>query len=431
MTEQRVAIRLPYRPREQFKALHRRKSRWAICVTHRRAGKTVACINELVLATGKCRRLFPRFAYIAPHLNQAKDVAWSYLKEYTATIPGRRVNESELWVELPGGARIRLYGADNPERLRGLYLDGVILDEFGDMDPAVWTQVVRPMLSDRNGWACFIGTPRGRNAFHALWTRAGEDRDWYRLELKASKTRLLDAKELADARRMLSDDEYAQEYECSFDAAVRGAYWAKELKAIEEAGQITKVPHDPALPVHTGWDLGYRDSTVIWFFQVLGKETRVIDVVKGEGENLGWYVQRLQERPELHGHKGNWVWGRHYLPHDVKAPELGTGKTRLEKLETLGIRTTVVENIPVADGIQAVRDLLPTCWFDAERCKDGLEALRMYRRDFDPRREEYFTSPRHDWTSHYADAFRYFAVGHREMPAGHHAPIKRDHRWMA
>jgi phage terminase large subunit len=430
----RIELVSPYVPRDAFRDFHRRKARWAAIVAHRRAGKTVACINELVMGALKCPLPAPRFAYIAPRLNQAKDIAWEYLKDFTRFIPGRWSYTTELWVELPGGARIRLYGTDNADRLRGSYFDGVVFDEFGDMDPNVWTTVVRPMLSDPGrlpGWACFIGTPKGRNGFYRLWTEAKDDPDWYRLELKATKTKLIEAKELADAKGKMGEDAYAQEYECSFDAAVRGAYWAREIKALEEAGKIGKVRHDPALPVHTSWDLGYRDSTVIWFFQVLGKETRVIDVVKGEGQPLGWYAQQLQERPVLHGHKGHWVWGKHYLPHDAAAHELSTGKTRVERLENLGIRTTIVEDIPVADGIQAVRDLLPMCWFDAEHCKDGLEALRMYRREYDSRAQELRAGPRHDWTSHYADAFRYFAVGHREMPPGHNRPIKRDTSWIA
>jgi len=428
--EEAFDIVSPYQPRAQFVGFHRRRERWAVIVAHRRAGKTVACINDLIAGAAMCERPRPRFAYIAPFLNQAKDVAWDYLDEFTRFIPGRKTLKSELWVQLPGGARIRIYGADNPNRLRGTYFDGVILDEFGDMDPQVWTQVIRPALADREGWACFIGTPRGKNEFHRLWTESAGDRDWQRIELKASQTKLLPQKELAGARKYMSDDEYAQEFECSFEAAVRGAYYAKELLAIEEAGQITRVPHEPALPVHTAWDLGYADSTVIWFFQRCGKETRVIDVIKGEGRNLPWYVQQLDERPALHGHKGNWVWGQHWLPHDVQVPEIGTGKTRFETLGGLGLRVDCCPNLPVADGIQAVRNLLPNCWFDAERCKEGIEALRMYRREWNDKTKEFKGHPLHDWTSHYADAFRYFAVGFREMPAGHHRPIKRDTSWV-
>lgn len=413
-----VQLVSPYEPRPQFLPLHNRDTRWFIGVAHRRAGKTVADINELVIGATKCRLPNPRFAYVAPQLNQAKDIAWTYLKEYTDFLRPK-VNESELWVELPGGKRIRIYGADNPDRLRGIYLDGVVLDEFGDMDPTIWTQVIRPALSDRGGWASFIGTPKGRNTFHKLWVDAKDDPDWTRLELKASETRLLDAKELADARRQMSDDEYAQEYECSFDAAVRGAYYGKEMNALE-AEQITSVPHDPRLVTHTAWDLGIADSTVIWFIQTLGRETRIIDVLKGEGVGLDWYAKRLQER--------DWLWGEHYLPHDAEVRELGTGKSRMEVLQELGIRGTLCPNIPVEDGIQAVRMLLPTCWFDKAKCKAGIEALKMYRREWDDKRQEFRQRPLHDWTSHYADALRYFAVGHQDRV--HAVPIRRNTRWV-
>jgi phage terminase large subunit len=398
----------PYEVRDQFNPLHRRETRWFIGVAHRRAGKTVADINELVIGATRCRLANPRFAYVAPQLNQAKDIAWTYLKEYTSFL-SPKINESELWVELPGGARIRIYGADNPDRLRGIYLDGVVLDEFGDMDPTIWSQVIRPALSDRKGWACFIGTPKGKNTFHKLWVAAEDDPDWTRLMLKASETGLVDDKELTDARKMMSEDEYAQEYECSFEAAVRGAYYGKEFNEAENADppRITSVAYDPRLPVHTAWDLGVADSTVIWFVQVVGRETRFIDVLKGEGVGLDWYVKELQTRP--------YVWGTHYLPHDVEVRELGTGKSRKEVLEGFGLKNiVVVPALPVADGIQALRMLLPTSWFDKTKCKDGIEALRMYRRDFDDKRQEFRQQPLHDWTSHYADAARYFAVGHQE-----------------
>lgn len=403
-----IVLKATYRSREQFVPLHKRTERWGIVVAHRRAGKTVACVNELVRRASGCSKANPRFAYIAPQLNQAKDIAWAYLKQDTAFIPGVKINESELWVELPGGKRIRIYGADNPDRLRGIYLDGAVLDEFGDMDPTVWTQVIRPALSDRKGWAIFIGTPKGKNTFHKLWVGAEDDPDWFRVSLKASETGLLDEKELTDARKMMSEDEYAQEYECSFEAAVRGAYYGKEFNEAEAAGRITNVPYDPRLPVHTAWDLGMADSTVVWFVQTLGAETRWIDCLKGEGVALDWYVKQLKEKP--------YSYGRHYMPHDTEVRELGTGKSRKEVLEALGLRDIDVgKALPVADGIQALRMLLATSWFDRERCKEGIEALRMYRREWDDKRQEFKPHPLHDWTSHYADAGRQFAVAHRNV----------------
>ena len=226
--------------------------------------------------------------------------------------------------------------------------------------------------------------------------------------MKASETGLLDEAELTDARKMMSDDEYAQEYDCSFEAAVRGAYYGKEINQAEAEGRIGLVPYDPRLVVHTAWDLGMSDSTVIWFVQTVGGETRFIDVLKGEGVGLDWYAKELHNRPYL--------YGNHYLPHDVEVRELGTGKSRKEVLEGLGISkgVTVVKAMPIADGIQALRMLLATSRFDAAKCKQGIEAVRMYRREWDDKRQEFRTNPLHDWTSHYADAARYFAMGHRE-----------------
>lgn len=417
------ALVSPYKVRPQFVPLHQRRTRWLVGVCHRRAGKTVSCINDLIIGALGCDRPSPRFAYIAPHLNQAKDVAWNYLKEYTEFLPNRRVNESELYVEFPAGdkqARIRIYGADNPDRLRGIYLDGAVLDEYGDMDPTVWTQVVRPALADRKGWATFIGTPKGKNGFHRIWSEAETDPDWTRLMLKASESGLLDAEELAAAKRTMGEDEYAQEFECSFEAAVKGAYYGTELNEAEAKGRITRIAYDPTLPVHTAWDLGMSDSTVIWFVQVVNREYRVIDCLKGEGVGLDWYARELQNR--------QYVYGTHYLPHDVEVRELGTGKSRAEVLSALGIRATVVPAMSVADGIQAVRMLLPLCWFDGEKCREGVEALRMYRREYDEKRQEFRVNPYHDWTSHYADAFRYFAMGHKERAPS--KPIKRDTSWI-
>ena len=405
-TQRVIDLHSPYIARAQFRPLHLRKTRWLVGVAHRRAGKTVACINDLIKGATQCQYHNPRFAYIAPHLNQAKDVAWNYLKEYTAFIPGRKVNESELWVEFPvhdGVARIRIYGADNPDRMRGIYLDGVVLDEFGDMDPTVWTQVIRPALTDRKGWAAFIGTPKGKNTFHRVWREAEGNADWTRVMLKASETGLLAEAELADASKDMSTDEYAQEFECSFEAAVKGAYYGDLLATAEAEGRITSVRYDPALPVHTAWDLGMADSTVIWFVQVVNREYRWIDCIKGEGVGLDWYAREMQAR--------GYVYGEHYLPHDVQVRELGTGKSRIEVLGGLGIRATAGSALPVADGIQALRPLLANSWFDADKCKQGIEALRMYRRDYDEKRQEFRVAPLHDWTSHYADAAREFAVG--------------------
>jgi len=383
-------------------------------VAHRRAGKTVACVADLVLSALFCKKQEGRFAYIAPQYNQAKDVAWAYVKRLAADIPGIGFNESELRADFPNGARLRLYGADNPDRLRGLYFDGCLLDEFADMRPSVWGEIIRPMLMDRKGWAAFIGTPRGRNALFQIYDRARTDPDWFSLLLKASESGLISPEEIEATRRELSPEQFAQELECSFEAAIQGAYWGRELAAAERQGRITEVPHEPLLPVHTAWDLGVGDSTAIWFFQVHGKEIRVVDFYENHGHGLPHYAAVLAEKP--------YRYGDHWLPHDAKVKELGTGRTRVETLISLNVRPRIVPAHKLEDGINAARATLPLMWFDNFRCAEGLEALRQYRQEYDDKARDFKDRPRHDWTSHSADAMRYLAMAYREVTTPHTDP---------
>lgn len=385
---------------------HDRTERWSIIVAHRRAGKTVACVNELIKAAVTSKLERPRFAYIAPLYKQAKSVAWDYLKHYTRPIPGVEHRESELAVNLPNGAQVRLWGSDNPDALRGLYLDGVVLDEAADMSPRLYPEVLRPALSDRKGWCTWIGTPKGHNAFYELWSDTEGDPEWLRLMLKASETGLIDRAELRSAKLQMSPEQYAQEYECSFTAAVIGAYYGRELETAADEGRIGEYPHDPGLEVHTAWDLGISDHTVIWFYQVAGGSIRVIDYYAAHSEPLEHYAGVLKGKPYL--------YGRHFLPHDVEVRELTTARTRLDTLRGLGLSNiTVVPSKPgaLADGINAVRRILPRCFFDKAKCDEGLKALRQYRRQWDEDRKVFMDRPEHDWCSHPADAFRMFAVG--------------------
>ncbi len=402
----KIEIVIPYAPRPQFVAFHNRKERFAVGVAHRRAGKTVACINDLIRGALTCSECNPRFAYIAPFFKQAKSVGWDYLKHYTLAVPGTTAHESELHVDFPNGGQVRLHGADNPDALRGIYLDGVVLDEYAQMRAEVWPEVIRPALADRLGWAAFIGSPMGRNAFCELYERAKSDPSWFVFRLKASETGLIPAAELEAARAAMSADQYAQEFETSFDAAVMGAYYASLMQQAEAETRIAAVPWDPAAEVHTAWDLGIGDSTAIWFFQQVGFEIHVVDYHENSGVGLSHYVGELEAR------RGRgWVFGEHILPHDAKARELTTGKTREQALMGLGLIPRILPAEPVEDGINAVRNLLPRCWFDADRCERGIAALRQYRREYDDRLKAFKGRPLHDWTSHGADAFRYLAMG--------------------
>ncbi|MGH6865565.1 MAG: terminase large subunit domain-containing protein [Methyloceanibacter sp.] len=394
-------IVIDYAPRRQFVPYHARKQRYAILVCHRRAGKTVATINDLIMRAAQT--VDGRFAYIAPFYAQAKDVAWEYLKHYAAPLLADTPNESELRVDLVNGARIRLYGADNAERLRGLGFDAVVCDEFADWRSGVWSEVLRPALTDKQGWVTFIGTPKGKNEFWDLW-QIGKDSDsWNQLMLKASETELIAPEELKAAREAMTKDQYEQEFECSFEAAITGAFYADELERAKSQGRIARIPIDRAVPVHTAWDLGVSDSTAIWFIQVVGKERRLIDYYEASGVGLDHYAKVFEEK--------DYVWGDHFFPHDIANKELSTGLSRAETLRGLGIEPEVVPKAAVLDGINAVRRLLDSTWIDPERCDRGLEALKQYRREWDDKLKTWKARPRHDWSSHGADALRTFAMG--------------------
>ena len=195
MALQRLIIKL--NPRDQFRSYLERKQRWACLVVHRRGGKTFACIQDLLHRALTHKRPGPalRYAYLAPTRDQTKDIAWGYLKAFTSQIPGVKVNEADLQVTLPNKASIRLYSGEAYERLRGIYLDGCVIDEFADIDPQAWHAVIRPCLSDYQGWATFIGTPKGRNAFWRFWDDALRDESWFTLILKADDSHILDSTE--------------------------------------------------------------------------------------------------------------------------------------------------------------------------------------------------------------------------------------------
>lgn len=398
---------IPYAPRRVFLPFHNRAERFAIGVAHRRCGKTVACINDMVKRAITSPKENYRAAYLAPYLKQAKDVAWEYLKRYSAPLWGKPPNESELYVQLLNGARLKIYGADNADALRGGYLDDATLDEYADMHPGVWGEIIRPMLADRQGTATFIGTPKGRNSFYEMFERAKGDPEWFPFYLPASETGILPQTELDAAAREMTPEQYAQEFECSFEAAIIGAYYGKDMAEAERQGRITDVPHEPELPVHTVWDLGIGDATAIWFWQVHANEIRVIDHYEAHGQGIEHYAQVLRSKPYTYAHD--------HVPHDAKVRELGTGRTRIETMLNLGLKPKLVPQHKVMDGINALRVLFPRIWWDREKCAKGLECLRQYRADYDDKARVFREAPKHDWTSHTADAARYLAMAYREL----------------
>ena len=416
-------IEINYKPRKEVEAYHNRKERFAVLVAHRRFGKTVAAINDLIRTCFTVDKDNVRVAYIAPYLSQAKAVAWDYALEYTRDIPDIKINHSELRIDFSNGSRFRLYGADNYNAMRGLYYDAVVCDEHSNFPLSAWTTVIRPSLADRKGSATFISTPKGRNEFWELYEYAKSNDDWWSGMFKASQTNILDPEELKEAKLTMGEDRYEQEFECSFEAAIVGAYYAMEMKTALEENRITTVPYDPSVGVVTAWDLGIGDSTSIWFAQYVGQEIRVIDYYENSGVGLDHYAKELSSK--------NYHYMDHILPHDVQVKELGTGKSRLETLHNLGIQdVTIAPKLAIEDGIQAARSMLNRCWFDEEKCSRGIEALRQYRREFDEKNKSWRGRPLHDWTSHGADAWRYLAVG-KQTETNWGEPIRRNLRGIA
>ena len=416
-------IEIDYTPRLQAREFHDRTERFAVLVAHRRFGKTVAAVNDLIRDALTIDLPNVRVAYIAPYLSQSKAVAWDYALEYTRDIPQIKVNHSELRIDFPNGARFRLFGADNYNAMRGLYFDAVVLDEMADFPASAWPTVIRPAIVDRKGRATIIGTPKGKNEFWEMYDYAKSHPEWWCRMFKASETDILDADELEEAKRTMGEDRYEQEFECSFEAAIQGAYYAQEMKTATTTGRVTNVPYDPAVGVTTAWDLGIGDSTAIFFAQYVGQEIRIIDYYESSGVGLDHYAKVLSAK--------GYHYVEHILPHDVQVKELGTGKSRIETLDALGISDiTIAPKLAVDDGIQAARSMIARCWFDEEDCARGIEALRQYRREFDERLKTWRGRPLHDWTSHGADAFRYLAVG-KQTRQDWGEPIRRNLRGIA
>ena len=396
-------LQIPYKPREYQKQVHNSLKRFNVLVCHRRFGKSVLSINELIkTAAAKPRSLC---AFIAPTYRQGKAIAWEYLKYYTKPLMylGGSRNETELRIDLFNESRIQIFGADNPDSIRGMGFDAVVLDEYAIMSPRVWTEIVRPAVSDKLGWVLFIGTPMGHNQFWEIYDFAQRGhKDWYAKLYRASDTQVIPDDELEQAQAIMTPEQYEQEFECSFTAAVSGSYYGRLITKADNENRIGVVPVDSHVGVETWWDLGIGDSTAIWFIQRIGNEIHAVDYYETSGESLAHYADVLEER--------GYAYSRHVAPHDIQARELGTGKSRLEVANELGIDFEVAPKLEVDHGIESVRNTLPHCYFDREKCKVGLDALRQYRKQWDDKNQVFKNKPLHDWCSHAADAFRYGCV---------------------
>lgn len=410
-------IVIPYTPRPIFNPYHAAQQRFAVSVAHRRAGKTVARVNKLIRKAAQCVKREPRFGYLAPYSVQAKDIAWNYLKYYAGPLIacGGKINESELSITLPriraneSGAVIRLYGAENAERMRGVYFDGICVDEAQDISRAMLNTVILPCLADRQGWLDISGTPKGwENLLGQMYKTAfREPSKWFSQILRASETGILPKSELELQRSVMSENEYRQEYECDFDAAITGAVYGFQIAEAMQRGRLCEVPFNPEMPVNTSWDLGHEDATAIWFWQHAGpKELHIIRYYENFNKDIAHYCKFLHSLSQERGY----VYGKHFVPHDARNRLLAAGgRSIVVQAAELGIKMTPLSQAKMSDSIEAARKTLEYCYFDQVSCEAGLDALRQYQYKLDKAKRIYSNEPCHDWTSHACDAFEIMA----------------------
>ncbi|TPW34421.1 hypothetical protein [Oecophyllibacter saccharovorans] len=413
-------------------------------IAHRRFGKDDLALNWTSVSA---MQRVGNYWHMLPEAAQARKAIWTAVNPHTGR---RRVDEAfppeirartlerDMFIEFINGSTWQVLGSDNYNSLVGATPVGVVFSEWALANPSAWGYV-EPMLSENGGWALFITTPRGRNHAWRMFQATRADPAWFTAVLRASETGIFTAAQLEASRAaavaLYGEEEglakFEQEYECSFDAQILGAYYGRLMRDLHAQGRIGDVPHNPALPCVTAWDLGIGDSTVIWIAQQVGPEVRVIDCIAGSGVGMDWYVRELEKRP--------YIYRQHLLPHDAGNSELGTGERRIDTLRRLGVRPVrVLPRGQVDDGIQAVRNLLPRCRFDRARCERGIDALEQYRRSYDDLNKRYRDRPLHDWASDYADAFRYLAVGLRDResdartrPQPRVSPLAGPNGWQA
>ena len=366
------------------------------------------CINHLIKSAMMNKNHNPRFAYIAPTYSQAKKIAWDYLKFYTEKIPGTKWNESELRCDLINGARITLLSSENPDSIRGIYLDGCIIDEAAQISENLINEVITPALSDRKGYMILVGTPKGmNNLFYDYYQKAQANNNWFLYRAKASDTGIVDKEELTAALGVMGKSKYNQEFECSFIGNISGSIYGEIIGSLDDKKQLCRVPLNPAYPVNTAWDLGYNDQTAIIFFQQVGAAINIIDYYENRNQAFPHYAQVLKEK--------DYVYENHYAPHDIEVTEFSSGKSRIEVAFQMGIPFKVAPKNAIEDGIHSVKMILARVWIDTDNCKKLIDALRHYHRVFNDKHRTYKIKPVHDWSSHAADAMRVLATGLNEV----------------
>lgn len=390
-----------------FDAIENKGYRRVLAILPRRAGKDVCAFNLVVRAALKKIGVY---YYIFPTYAQGKKVIWDSItndgERFLDYIPKelvRSLNSQEMKITLTNGAIIQIVGSDNFDSLMGTNPRGVIFSEYSLQDPRAY-QYIRPILTANDGWALFLSTPRGKNHLWELYQIAQNSPEWFCLKLTIEDTNHIDMHEIEKERAegIMSEDLIQQEYYTSFTMGVEGSYYAKYIDRMRVRGQIGPVPHEVGFKVHTAWDIGVRDSTCIIFFQVIGQTIRIIDCYEKNKEGLEHYIKVLNQK--------DYMYGRHFAPHDIRVKEWGSGMTRIEKAKQLGVTFVMAPDVSIEDGIETVRSSLSKIWIDTHGCASLIKALENYRQEYDARKKIYKSNPLHDWSSHFADCMRYLCI---------------------
>lgn len=382
-----------------------------VAIWPRRAGKDICALNLLLRAA--LRRVGTYF-YVFPTFSMGRRILWDAID-----ISGNRViqhyipeelieskNEQQMRIRLINGSQIQIIGSDDVDKsLVGTNAVGIVYSEYALQDPHAW-QLAIPILKASAGWALFISTVRGRNHFYDLYEAVKDREDWFCEKLTIEDTKHITVEEIEKEIEsgQISRDLAMQEFWNDFNLGVEGSFYGKYMDDLYQRNQITNVPWEPYLSVHTAWDLGYNDSTTIIFFQVQGPSIRIIDYYENNKQGLEHYAKVIKEKP--------YTYGKHIAPHDIAVHDLSTGISRWKMMHDLGVTFMKYhDKLPsIDDGIEAVRRILPKCWFDEPKTGKLIKALENYRQEYDNKRKVYKSTPLHDNNSHAADAMRYLAL---------------------
>jgi phage terminase large subunit len=378
-----------------------------LAILPRRAGKDMTafqlCIRQCIKKVCTIYYIFPTYSQGKKILFDAVDSNGFRVLDYIPNELVESKNAQEMKIRFKNGSLFQVIGSDNYDSLVGTNPYGIVFSEWALQNPFVYS-ILRPILAYNGGWCLFITTPRGKNHVFEMYQIALLSPDWFVYRLTIEDTNHISLAEIEKDRQdgTMSDDLIMQEYYCSFDMGVEGAYYAKYLDKMRINNQIGLTPWEPAFKVHTAWDLGVRDNTSIIFYQTIGQSIRIIDCYEKSKEGLEHYAKILQQKP--------YTYGKHMAPHDIAVREFGSGMTRLEKAKQLGISFTVTPNLSIEDGIEAVRSTLSKVWIDEVKCAPLIKSLENYRQEFDNKKKIYMPRPLHNWASHFADSMRYLCV---------------------